>query len=40
MFFSQTFLSVLIVLALAGIAATVIALVWLFVKDIKSKKLW
>ncbi|SMD31835.1 hypothetical protein SAMN04488029_0173 [Reichenbachiella faecimaris] len=40
MYFSQTFLSVLIMLALAGIIATVVSLVWLFIKDIKSKKLW
>ncbi|SHJ42833.1 hypothetical protein SAMN04488028_10180 [Reichenbachiella agariperforans] len=38
--FSELFLSVLIGTSLLGITVTVIALVWLLIRDIKSKQLW
>lgn len=40
MYFSQTFLTLLIVGALVGIGIAIIALLTLLIKDIKSRKLW
>ncbi|UXP31696.1 hypothetical protein N6H18_15205 [Reichenbachiella agarivorans] len=40
MHFSESFLSLLISLSLIGISSTVVALVWMLIKDIKSKELW
>ena len=40
MHFSATFLGILVILALAGIAVSVFALIYLFIKDAKSKSIW
>lgn len=40
MYFSATFLSILVIMALAGIAVSVVILIYLFIKDMKSKSIW
>ena len=40
MYFSERFLSVLVILALIGIVVSVVVLVALFVKDAKEKTIW
>jgi len=40
MVFSQTFLTVLIVAALAMIGISVLLLLWFLMKDVKDKKVW
>ncbi len=40
MYFSETFLSILIVAAILGIAVSAVTLIILVIKDIKTNKLW
>jgi hypothetical protein len=40
MHFSVTFLGVLVILSLIGIVISVVMLVYLFIKDMKSKTIW
>ena len=40
MYFSETFLSIMIIVALTGISIAAVVLVLLLIRDIKSKKLW
>jgi len=40
MYFNEIFLSILVIGALVGISVTVVTLITLLIRDIKSKKLW
>jgi len=40
MYFSQTFLTILVVAALICIAASVVTLMTFLIRDAKSKKIW
>ena len=40
MYFSEPFLSILIVIALIGISIAAVSLIVLFIKDMKTKNIW
>jgi len=40
MYFSTSFLNIMIIMALSGVAVAAISLIILLIRDIKSKELW
>lgn len=40
MYFSEEFFSTLVIAAIAAIAVSVFVLVWLLIKDAKTKSIW